>query len=129
MAWHDSTGYYRRVHAPPTTASGSTSAAPTANTPGQLITHDRGLGTAYERYYVYRIIERLADEYGVESVLEGPVDGMAGVPGVHGAGIARGKAHVVSYVPTRTQADVSRGVFERVGAKNFEVRVGSAADV
>jgi hypothetical protein len=87
-----------------------------------VFAHDRGLGSAYERYHFYRLVERWADQFGIRSVLEGPRDGMAGVPGVHGVGLARKGIPVVSVVSGDDQASVTRAVYERGGARSFEVR-------
>lgn len=86
------------------------------------ITHDRGLGSAYERYHFYQLVSRWAASFGIESVLEGPRDGMAGVPGVHGVGLARQGIPVLSVVRSREQAEITRAVYERAAAKAFEVR-------
>jgi hypothetical protein len=77
----------------------------------RLVDRDRGLGTAYERWCFYQRIEAWAAEYGVETALEGPVDGMAGVRGVHGAALARRGVRVVSTVPTEAAATIARGVY------------------
>jgi len=92
-----------------------------------ILTHDRGLGSAYERYHFYQLVQRWADEFGVESFLEGPIDGMAGVPGVHGVGLARSGVAVLSLVESEEQAAVTRAVYERVSAKTYEVRTLSGA--
>jgi hypothetical protein len=86
------------------------------------ITHDRGLGSAYERYHFYQLVARWAESFGIKSLLEGPRDGMAGVPGVHGVGVARQGIPVLSVVRSREQAEVTRAVYERTGATTFEVR-------
>jgi hypothetical protein len=93
-----------------------------------LILHDRCLGTAYERWHFYRLLDAWADRYGIESVLEGPVDGMAGVPGVHGVGLARRGVPVVAVVPSEEQAAVTRAIYARCGAGgSAEVRVATDA--
>ncbi|HVP71622.1 MAG TPA: hypothetical protein VMS45_09865, partial [Gemmatimonadaceae bacterium] len=88
----------------------------------QPIEHDRGLGTAYERWCFYQRVERWAVEYGVESALEGPIDGMAGVSGVHLVGLARRGVRVTSALPTDEKAHIARGVYARAGA-TVDVRV------
>jgi hypothetical protein len=55
---------------------------------------DFGLGTAYERLAVYRLLDRWLDGAAVRTALEGPVDGMAGMPGLHLLGLARRGAQV-----------------------------------
>jgi hypothetical protein len=76
------------------------------------ITHDRGLGTAYERWAFYRLLQTWAERLGVKTFLEGPLDGMAGVPGVHGVGLARRGVTVTSAVTSEEQAEVVRGIYE-----------------
>jgi hypothetical protein len=88
-----------------------------------LVEHDRGLGTAYERYCFYQLLETWAAQYGVESMLEGPVDGMAGVAGVHGVGLAKRGVTVVTAVPTEDHASVVRGVYAATGASPSNVVV------
>lgn len=81
-----------------------------------LVPEDRGLGTAYERYCFYQLLDSWATQFGVETFLEGPVDGMAGVAGVHGVGLARRGVKVVSAVPTEEHAALARGVYTSCGA-------------
>ena len=86
------------------------------------ITHDYGLGSAYERYHFYRLLDGWAAKYGIESVLEGPVDGMAGVPGVHSVGLAARGVKVVSAVRSSEQAAISRAIYDACDAP-VDVRV------
>lgn len=90
----------------------------------QLIDHDRGLGTAYERWCFYQLVDKWAAEYEVESLLEGPVDGMAGVSGVHGVGLARKGIHVTTAVLGSAKAEVARAVYAGAGGSGaVDVRV------
>ena len=94
----------------------------------QDIRHDRGLGTAYERYCFYQLLDSWARRYAVTSMLEGPVDGMAGVSGVHGAVLARQGIKVSSFVPTPEKAATARAVYEATGGSaHAEVRVVAGA--
>jgi hypothetical protein len=96
----------------------------------QVITNDRGLGTAYERWCFYQLMDGWAREYSVESALEGPVDGVAGVRGVHCAGLAREGVRVVSAVPTAESAAVARGVYADVALPGtFDVRIVTNEDL
>jgi SAM-dependent methyltransferase len=54
-----------------------------------LTDYDEGLGVVYERFVLNDYLECLADEYGVRSVLEAPVYGMAGVSGINSVCLAR----------------------------------------
>jgi hypothetical protein len=90
----------------------------------QVIEHDRGLGTAYERWCFYQLMTKWAEEYEVSSALEGPLDGMAGVRGVHCAGLARSGVRVVAAVTSEDAATVARGVYARTAARaSVDVRV------
>jgi hypothetical protein len=60
----------------------STGAAPVAK-------KDLGLGTAYERVAIYRLFDRWSEGLQVASACEGPIDGMAGMPGLHLLAFAR----------------------------------------
>lgn len=75
------------------------------------ISHDRGLGTAYERYCFYQRLDEWASRYECESMLEGPLDGMAGVGGVHGIGLARRGLAVTVGTPTEEHAAIARAVY------------------
>lgn len=80
-----------------------------------VIDRDYGLGSAYERYCFYQWVDRVAAEYKVQSMLEGPKDGMSGIPGVHGVGLARRGVAVTSLVTSRDQQAVTQEVYERAG--------------
>lgn len=88
----------------------------------QEITHDRGLGSAYERWCFYQLVEGWRTRYGIETALEGPIDGMAGVSGVHCVGLARRGVKVTAALPTESKAASARGVYARAGA-TADVRV------
>jgi hypothetical protein len=87
-----------------------------------VVTHDRGLGTAYERYCFYQRLGEWAKTFEVTSMLEGPLDGMAGVAGVHGVGLAKGGVRLVVGVDDEEKARIARGVYEACGA-SADVRV------
>ena len=50
---------------------------------------DWGLGTAYERVAVYALLDEWLAPRALRTLFEGPIDGMAGIPGIHGIGLAR----------------------------------------
>jgi hypothetical protein len=89
-----------------------------------VVEHDRGLGTAYERWCFYQLMDKWAAEYRVETALEGPMDAMAGVHGVHCVGLARAGIAVTSALATTDSAQIARAVYDRAGAGGkVEVRV------
>ncbi len=90
----------------------------------QEITHDRGLGSAYERYCFYQLVDAWRTRYEIETALEGPIDGMAGVSGVHCVGLARRGVKVTTALPTESKAESARVVYKRSApAADVDVRV------
>lgn len=81
-----------------------------------VVEKDRGLGTAYERYCFYQRLDAWAKAFEVETFLEGPLDGMAGIPSVYGAVLARRGVKVTAAVPSEEHAKVTRAVYEGVSA-------------
>jgi hypothetical protein len=93
-----------------------------------IVSRDRGLGSAYERYCFYQLMDEWAREFDVETMLEGPVDGMAGIAGVHGVGLARRGVRVTSAVDSEEKAVLARAVYEaQAPASGATVRVVSPA--
>ncbi|HSQ67717.1 MAG TPA: hypothetical protein VLM85_31115 [Polyangiaceae bacterium] len=90
----------------------------------QDIEEDRGLGSAYERYCFYQLVERWAGRYEVKTALEGPLDGMAGVSGVHCVGLARRGIHVTAATATDYKATRARAIYDAAGGgENVDIRV------
>jgi hypothetical protein len=54
-----------------------------------LTDYNEGLGVVYERFVLNDYLDRLADEYGIRTVLEAPVYGMAGVSGINSVRLAQ----------------------------------------
>ena len=79
---------------------------------------DVGWGSAYERWAVYALLRRWLGKWKVETALEGPVDGMAGIPGLHLIPAAELGAHVTVLVPTSEAAETVRGVYRNLGLEN-----------
>jgi hypothetical protein len=70
------------------------------NTSGAPIAEkDLGLGTAYERVAIYRLFDRWADGRTIRTACEGPIDGMAGMPGLHLLGLAHQGVSATVYCP------------------------------
>ncbi|HJL16679.1 MAG TPA: class I SAM-dependent methyltransferase [Sandaracinaceae bacterium LLY-WYZ-13_1] len=75
---------------------------------------DVGLGTAYERWAVYRLLARWARPVP-RTALEGPLDGMAGMPGLHLLGLARRGTRVTVAHPSEDALARVRTVYRRAG--------------
>lgn len=54
-----------------------------------LTDYNEGLGLVYERFVLNDFLDGLADRYGLESALEAPLFGMAGVSGINGVRLAQ----------------------------------------
>jgi SAM-dependent methyltransferase len=54
-----------------------------------LTDYNEGLGVVYERFVLNDYLEQLVDEYGVRTVLEAPLYGMAGVSGINSVQLAQ----------------------------------------
>ena len=76
---------------------------------------DVGLGTAFERLAVYRRVRRWADGLNLRTALEGPVDGMAGMPGLNLLPLARTGTEVTVILPDAAAIDRVRTVYETGG--------------
>lgn len=88
---------------------------------------DVGLGSAYERWAVYELLKRWLAPLEISTALEGPVDGMAGIPGLHLIPAAKRGARVTVVVPDAEAAEIVRGVYRTVGVETFlDVRVSTA---
>jgi hypothetical protein len=62
-------------------------------------TTDLGLGTAYERVAIYRLFGRWIRDVPIVRAAEGPIDGMAGIPGLHLLGLAHQGVEVTVCLP------------------------------
>jgi len=79
---------------------------------------DVGLGTAYERVAIYRLFERWAENRQIKTALEGPIDGMAGIPGLHLLGLARRGTHVTVALPDTAGLDIVRSIYRLHGVED-----------
>jgi len=88
---------------------------------------DVGLGTAYERVAIYRLFDHWLERRPVQDVLEGPVDGMAGIAGLHLLGRAKRGAHVRVELTEAPALERVRGVYRHLGLSDrLEVAVQDA---
>ena len=59
-----------------------------------LTDYNEGLGLVYERFVLNDFLEQLRSRHAIESVLEAPLYGMAGVSGINDVMLARAGVHV-----------------------------------
>jgi len=55
---------------------------------------NEGLGVVYERFVLNDYLDQLIDQYQLETVLEAPLYGMAGVSGINSVRLAERGCHV-----------------------------------
>jgi SAM-dependent methyltransferase len=86
---------------------------------------DEGLGIAAERYFVNKIIYKYFKNSKIETVLEAPVDGLMGIPGVNSVPFARGGAKVVVCSPSHLLIENAKKFWKLLQLdKNVEFREG-----
>lgn len=76
---------------------------------------DVGLGTAYERWAIYRRVVRWLGEAPPATALEGPIDGMAGMAGLHLLPLARRGTRVSVVLTDAAARDAVREIYARAG--------------
>jgi hypothetical protein len=72
---------------------------------------DLGLGTTFERFAIYRWLASVADGYPIRAVLEGPGDGVAGIPGIHSIPLARAGCEVTVALEDPAAVTLARQVW------------------
>jgi SAM-dependent methyltransferase len=70
-----------------------------------LTDYNEGLGVVYERFVLNNYLDRLVTEHNIQTVLEAPLYGMAGVSGINSVQLARRGCEVtlVDCVPERLE--------------------------
>lgn len=103
------------------------SASPTEQLLPRFARLHEGLGSAYERYAVGKLTERLVRELGVRTVAEWPANGVLGVPGLKSLPLALLGCDVTLLSPSAALLDGARRVWRAAGAEPSLV-VGSPED-
>src|SRR4051794_33625311 len=84
-----------------------------------LAARDVGLGTAYERVAIYDLFDRWSSGLRIESACEGPLDGMAGMPGLHLLGLAHRGIPVTVCLPEEEALARVRAVYRKQGVERL----------
>lgn len=77
-----------------------------------LTTLDTGLGTTYERWALGRFLTNLCVQAGIDSLLEGPGDGMTGIAGLNSLPLGLLGIPVTLVLPRPDQAAFARQVWD-----------------
>jgi len=102
--------------------------SPTRRLLPRLASLQEGLGSAYERYAVGLLTERIVRELGVRSVAEWPANGVLGVPGLKSLPLALAGCDVTLLSPSRALLDGALLVWQAAGAPAPELVVASPED-
>ena len=73
---------------------------------------DTGLGTTYERWAVNRLLSRLLSELDVQTLFEGPDDGMCGIAGLNSLVTGLQGVRVSLLLPSPEHAALTKTVWE-----------------
>jgi SAM-dependent methyltransferase len=79
---------------------------------------DEGIGTVYERRLIDAYLLRLMRQYGLQSILETPADGVTGVPGINSLEFARHGARVVLANPVPAMLEKAAMVWNKQGLRD-----------
>jgi hypothetical protein len=75
---------------------------------------NEGLGVVYERFVLNDYLDRLVEQYGVESVLEAPLYGMAGVSGINSVRLAERGCRVTLVEDNRERLEGVAKIWQRL---------------
>jgi hypothetical protein len=90
---------------------------------------DVGLGTAYERLAIYRLLDEWLASKVVDSGFEGPIDNMAGIPGLHLIGLARRGARITVGLGDQRALATVEAIYQTLGlADRLETRLLKPSD-
>jgi hypothetical protein len=98
--------------------------SPTRRLLPQFAALHEGLGSAYERYAVGLLTERLVQRIGARTVAEWPANGVLGVPGLKSMPLALAGCEVTLVNPSREQLDATAGVWRAAGIGAPRLLVG-----
>ncbi len=84
---------------------------------------DRGLGTTFERFAIYQWLEDVVSRYPIQTALEGPGDGVAGIPGIHSIPLAQQGCNVTIALENTEALAQARQVWKAQGCRGNFVRV------
>lgn len=73
---------------------------------------DTGLGTTYERWALNRVLQHIWQTYQIQSLLEGPGDGMTGIAGINSIVLGRQGVHVTLHLPDGSRAAYAARVWK-----------------
>lgn len=80
-----------------------------------LTDYNEGLGLVYERFILNDFLEGLRQRVGVQTVLEAPIYGMAGVSGINSIPLAQAGCHVTLVDDTEDRAGQVRRIWGELG--------------
>ncbi len=79
-----------------------------------LTDYNEGLGLVYERFVLNDFLQNLAARHGVETVLEAPLYGMAGVSGINSVALAKAGCQVTLVDDNRMRLDGVQRIWDEL---------------
>lgn len=98
----------------------STRTSPPSSTQETIQTQDNGLGTTYERWALYRFLERIRRDFSIQSVLEGPGDGITGIAYLNSLGLSRSGVRATLAVTEPQRAAFALRVWSRYALQTHQ---------
>lgn len=80
-----------------------------------VVDRDTGLGTTYERIAVARMLSDLARRHSIESVLEGPTDGITGIRGLNSVPLAQAGADIELVLKDEEEVSLALHAWDLLG--------------
>jgi hypothetical protein len=78
---------------------------------------DRGLGTTFERFAIYQWLEDVVSRYPIQTALEGPGDGVAGIPGIYSIPLAQNGCKVTIALENKKSLAQARPAWNAQGCR------------
>ncbi|MDI6781527.1 MAG: hypothetical protein QME49_05440 [bacterium] len=81
----------------------------------EVTKYDLGLGTTYERLSLNDYLVRLFKTLGIDSVLEGPFDGMKGIAGINSLILGKHGVKTTTMLPDQQAIELAKLVWKKEG--------------
>ena len=89
------------------------------NLPAMASTFDEGIGITSERYFVAKLIEKIMRQYQIKTVLEAPVDGLMGIPGLNSVYFARAGAKITVASPAKALLENAKKFWQKLNLQRM----------
>ncbi len=87
---------------------------------------DEGFGTYYERVMMHRFLKKLVRDHDIETILEGPSDGISGIKGINSLPMVEEGCKLVYYTPSEKEKSTVEKTWkkiEKIAKRKTDIRV------